>query len=66
MDRLDAMEVFERADDWFVNAVAPWSFWRDGNPYGARSWRETNALAEGLSIWRIQYLRRADAGALGA
>jgi tRNA (guanine-N7-)-methyltransferase len=56
---LDAMEVFERLDDRFVNRAGPWSFWREGNPYGVRSWREMNAEQEGLPIWRIFYSRRA-------
>jgi tRNA (guanine-N7-)-methyltransferase len=52
---LDAMEVFERLPDRFTNLAGEWSFWRDGNPYGARSWREQNAEATGLPIWRIRY-----------
>jgi tRNA (guanine-N7-)-methyltransferase len=60
---LDAMEIFERADEQFANAAGPWSFWRHGNPYGARSWRETNAAAEGLPIWRMRYVRLPDAAA---
>jgi tRNA (guanine-N7-)-methyltransferase len=54
---LDAMEAFERRDDLFVNLAGPWSFWRDGNPYGVRSWREQNAEETGLPIWRIRYQR---------
>ncbi len=55
---LDAMEAFERRDDAFANQAAAWSFWRAGNPYGVRSWREQNAEETGLPIWRIRYLRR--------
>ncbi|MCA9676286.1 MAG: tRNA (guanosine(46)-N7)-methyltransferase TrmB [Kofleriaceae bacterium] len=55
---LDAMETFERADDAFVNQAGEWTFWRRGNPYGVRSWREANAEATGLPIWRILYRRR--------
>jgi tRNA (guanine-N7-)-methyltransferase len=55
---LDAMDVFERLPDRFENLAGEWSFWRDGNPYGARSWREQNAEATGLPIWRIRYRRR--------
>lgn len=55
---LDAMEVFERRDEWFVNQAGAWSFWREGNPFGARSWREQNAEETGLPIWRILYQRR--------
>lgn len=55
---LDAMEVLERRDELFVNVTEPWSFWRRGNPFGARSWREQNAEETGLPIWRILYTRR--------
>jgi tRNA (guanine-N7-)-methyltransferase len=54
---LDAMEAFERRDELFTNLAAPWSFWREGNPYGVRSWREQNAEETGLPIWRIRYAR---------
>lgn len=53
---LDAMSAFER-DGRFMNAAGEWSFWRDGNPYGVRSWREQNAEEQGLPIWRIMYRR---------
>ncbi len=55
---LEAMESFERRDDDFVNLAGEWTFWRDGNPFGVRSWREQNAEATGLPIWRVRYLRR--------
>lgn len=55
---LDALELFERRDDVFENMAGPWSFWKDGNPFGARSWRETHCTEDGLPIWRIRYLRR--------
>lgn len=51
---LDAMAVLER-DGRFANASGEWSFWRGGNPYGVRSWREQNAEETGLPIWRILY-----------
>jgi tRNA (guanine-N7-)-methyltransferase len=54
---LDAMATFER-DERFVNLAGDWTFWRAGNPYGVRSWREQNAEATGLAIWRILYRRR--------
>jgi len=54
---LDAMTVLER-DGRFANAAGEWSFWRGGNPYGVRSWREQNAEETGLEIWRIMYTRR--------
>jgi tRNA (guanine-N7-)-methyltransferase len=54
---LDAMATFER-DDRFVNLASEWTFWREGNPYGVRSWREQHAEATGLPIWRIRYRRR--------
>ena len=53
---LDAMSAFER-DGRFANAAGEWSFWRAGNPYGVRSWREQNAEEQGLPIWRIMYRR---------
>jgi tRNA (guanine-N7-)-methyltransferase len=54
---LDAMATFER-DERFANAAGEWTFWRAGNPYGVRSWREQNAEETGLPIWRIRYHRR--------
>lgn len=53
---LDAMSVFD-SDPRFVNRAGEWSFWRGGNPYGVRSWREQNAEETGLPIWRILYGR---------
>jgi tRNA (guanine-N7-)-methyltransferase len=53
---LDAMATFER-DERFVNLAGEWTFWRGGNPYGVRSWREQNAEETGLDIWRIRYRR---------
>jgi len=54
---LDALEAFERCDDVFVNRAGEWSFWREGNPFGVRSWREQNAEETGLPIWRLLYQR---------
>ena len=54
---LDALATFE-PDDRFENAAGEWSFWRAGNPYGVRSWREQNAEETGLAIWRLIYRRR--------
>jgi tRNA (guanine-N7-)-methyltransferase len=54
---LDAMATFER-DERFANLAGEWTFWRGGNPYGVRSWREQNAEETGLEIWRIRYRRR--------
>ena len=54
---LDAMATFER-DDRFANLAGEWTFWRAGNPYGVRSWREQNAEETGLPIWRLRYRRR--------
>ena len=53
---LDAMTALER-DGRFANAAGEWSFWRTGNPYGVRSWREQNAEDTGLEIWRMLYRR---------
>lgn len=55
---IEAMEAFERRDDAFVNLAGEWTFWRAGNPFGVRSWREQNAEETGLPIWRIRYRRR--------
>lgn len=55
---IEALETFERMDDAYANLAGPWSFWRAGNPYGVRSWREQNAEETGLPIWRILYQRR--------
>lgn len=55
---LDAMDVFERLDALYENRAGAWSFWKRGNPYGARSWRETHCEDEGLPIWRLWYGRR--------
>lgn len=54
---LDAMRTFE-VDERFVNVAGEWTFWKQGNPYGVRSWREQNAEETGLPIWRILYRRR--------
>jgi tRNA (guanine-N7-)-methyltransferase len=54
---LDAMSTFE-PDERFENVDGEWTFWKAGNPYGVRSWREQNAEETGLAIWRILYRRR--------
>ncbi len=51
---LDAMSVLER-DARFANVAGEWTFWRGGNPYGVRSWREQHAEEHDLPIWRIMY-----------
>ena len=55
---LDAMDELERQDHAFANKAGDWRFWRGGNPFGVRSWREQNAEETGLPIWRIYYDRR--------
>jgi len=55
---LDAMATFD-SDERFINVPGEWSFWKQGNPYGVRSWREQNAEETGLPIWRMLYTRRA-------
>ncbi len=52
---LDAMETFERLDGLYANRAGAWSFWRQGNPYGVRSWREMHCEETGLPIWRLWY-----------
>ena len=56
---IDAMAAVEN-DGHFANRAGEWTFWRAGNPYGVRSWREQNAEATGLPIWRIMYERVID------
>lgn len=55
---LAGLSSFEPLDDVLANLAGPWSFWRAGNPYGVRSWREQNAEETGLPIWRLRYVRR--------
>lgn len=52
---LDTLDLLERLDDLFENRAGSWSFWKQGNPYGARSWRERHCQDEGLPIWRLWY-----------
>ena len=54
---LDAMSTFD-ADERFENVAGEWTFWKHGNPYGVRSWREQNAEETGLPVWRLLYTRR--------
>ena len=56
---LDALAALEARDDAFVNQAGAWTFWRGGNPYGVRSWREQHAEETGLPIWRLLYTRSA-------
>ena len=49
---LDAMSVLEPR---FTNVAGEWTFWRAGNPYGVRSWREQHAEEHALPVWRIMY-----------
>ena len=53
---LDAMAAIE-TDGHFANRAGEWTFWRAGNPYGVRSWREQNAEDSDLPIWRMLYDR---------
>ena len=54
---LDTLDLVERLDDLFENCAGSWSFWKRGNPYGARSWRESHCQEAGLPIWRAWYRR---------
>jgi tRNA (guanine-N7-)-methyltransferase len=58
---LDAMAVLERHDSALENVAGAWSFWKRGNPYGARSAREQHCEEAALAVWRIRYRRRAGA-----
>jgi tRNA (guanine-N7-)-methyltransferase len=51
---LDALVAFEPR---FHNTAGEWTFWKHGNPYGVRSWREQNAEETGLTVWRLMYRR---------
>lgn len=55
---LDALGSFERLDHLYENCAGAWSFWKRGNPYGVRSWREAHCEDEGLPIWRLRYRPR--------
>jgi tRNA (guanine-N7-)-methyltransferase len=54
---LDALALFETLG-WAENRAGEWTFWKRGNPFGARSWREANCEAQGLPIWRLIYRKR--------
>lgn len=53
---LASLATFE-PDERFTNRAGEWTFWRAGNPYGVRSWREQNAEETNLPIWRLLYRR---------
>lgn len=55
---IETLDLFERAEHLYENQAGEWSFWKAGNPYGVRSWREANAEVEGLDVWRLLYHRR--------
>jgi len=52
---LDALVAFEPR---FTNVAGEWTFWKQGNPYNVRSWREQNAEETGLTVWRLMYRAR--------
>ena len=56
---LDALESFEGRDDALINLDSEWGFWKRGNPYGVRSWREQQCERKGRPIWRLLYRRTA-------
>ncbi len=58
---LDAMHAFESCEDIYENFSGAWSFWKEGNPFGVRSWREMNCEDEGMPVWRMRYRPRATA-----
>ncbi len=56
---VDALSSFDGdRSERFANLAGEWTFWRAGNPYGVRSWREQNAEETGLPVWRMMYRRR--------
>jgi tRNA (guanine-N7-)-methyltransferase len=58
---LDALYAAELVSDRLVNQAGAWRFWRRGNPYGARSWREQNCHETGLPIWRLMFRKNGPA-----
>ena len=54
---IDALSAIEN-DGHFANRAGEWTFWKTGNPYGVRSWREPEPEETGLPIWRILHRRR--------
>jgi tRNA (guanine-N7-)-methyltransferase len=54
---LDAMDVFEAADDRFENVASAWSF-LGANPFEARSKREERCLTRDVPVWRMLYRKR--------
>jgi len=55
---LDAMHMFESCDDVYENMRGPWTFWKEGNPFGVRSWREMNCEDNDMPVWRMRYVPR--------
>jgi tRNA (guanine-N7-)-methyltransferase len=56
---LEVMSIFELLDDRYENVAGEWTFWKKGNPFGVRSWREMHCEEEDLPIWRIRYRPRS-------
>lgn len=54
---LDTLDLIERLDTLYHNRAGSWSFWKSGNPYGVRSWREQHCQEHGLPIWRLLFRR---------
>lgn len=50
---LEVLSYLETLRHYFRNTNGSWAFHMDGNPFGARSWREQHCEEEGLPIWRI-------------
>jgi tRNA (guanine-N7-)-methyltransferase len=57
---LDALSLLETETRDFRNLAGEWSFWKEDNPYGARSWREVGCIERERKIWRILYRRIVD------
>jgi tRNA (guanine-N7-)-methyltransferase len=51
---LDALAAIESCDA-LRNEAGAWTFWKQGNPYGARSRRELGCEIDGAPIWRMLY-----------
>ncbi len=53
---LDAMAAIEQSGR-FTNLAGAWSYWKQPNPYGARSRREETCEEARIPIWRTWYRR---------
>ena len=55
---LASLEALQRCDDLYENRAGEWRFWRQANPFGARSWREWHCEQTNAKIWRLLFAAR--------